>query len=124
MRIVSKTELQPVISVAKRRIAEVRDRYSINVDDPDYGEAFLFYLLFTNFSNLLDMTLADSETFHNRFYWFVQFALLYTAKHGADVGIEQQYFSLLDEAETVSGVDIELLYELRHDICGDRSFFG
>lgn len=62
-------------------------------------------------------TIDNELIFYNRYYWFVFFLKLYTAKHGYDAGLEQQAFQLLEESETMNiEVDWDLIVKIESDI--------
>jgi hypothetical protein len=84
------------------KLVEQRSQnFSVAADDPLYGAAFRYYLLFAEQSALGEMGLdglSDAEIFHNEYYWFLLFSRLHQIKHGYDAGLEQQAFNLLESA--------------------------
>jgi len=76
------------------------------LDDAEYGSAFLFYLLFSDPGMLSRVGLAglgEQRILYNRYYWFLMFSKLFVKRHGPDAGLEQQAFQLLEQAS--SGLD-------------------
>ena len=80
----------------KAKIPSLQQTYAIDTTDEAYGEPFLFYLLFTHWPSLLDLT--PAQAFYNRYYWFRYFMDAYQAKMGANPGLEQQQFQMLEQA--------------------------
>ena len=80
----------------KAKIPSLQQTYAIDTTDEAYGEPFSFYLLFTHWPSLLDLT--PAQAFYNRYYWFRYFMDAYQAKMGANPGLEQQQFQMLEQA--------------------------
>src|SRR4051794_25528742 len=72
------------------------------LEDEQCGRALRNYLLFTHWPSLINLEgaeLSPSDIFYNRYRWFLTLVKLYHAKHGADAGLDQQAFRLLEEAD-------------------------
>jgi hypothetical protein len=94
----------------KTAVAEYRQLYSVDVEDPDYGSAFTNYLLFVQNQSahkILGIELDHNARFYNAYYWFQSFVKLHTLKHGHDAGLEQQAFKMLEEADF--DLDLEII---------------
>ena len=73
--------------------------YSIDATHPLYGRAFLRFLLFQEWPELVaNLGLRECVLFYNRYYWARRFANAYQAVHGPDAGLEQEVFKILDNA--------------------------
>lgn len=85
---------------------ELQSRLSDSARTPVSGEedgpasvAMRYFLLFSQWPELLG-TVALAPTapalLYNRYYWFLRLKHLRTRQHGADAGMEQQAFQLLE----------------------------
>jgi hypothetical protein len=131
MKITSRKVLEAKLAEINSKIENSGLKYSVELDDDSGGNEFKFYLLFENWPSLLaDNGIAiDNELiFYNRYYRFSYFLKLYSAKHGYDVGLEQQAFRLLEDSETLNlEVDWDLITKIESDIknlCKSESGVG
>jgi protein-tyrosine phosphatase len=97
--------LDVFVEEVQAKIPSLQQTYAIDTTDEAYGKPFLFYLLFTHWPSLLDLT--PQQAFYNRYYWFRRFMGEYERVKGKDVGLEQQTSQMLEHAP--SDVDWELI---------------
>ncbi|WP_411069529.1 hypothetical protein [Streptomyces sp. cmx-4-25] len=73
---------------------------SIDVDNVSYGPVFRHYWLLTHMPSLIakEAALSDVALFWNHYFWFRRFTHFFSMSHGADVGLEQQLFQMLEQA--------------------------
>jgi hypothetical protein len=65
--------------------------------DPQAGRSLKYYLLLTEFPELVDdQGLSGEQVFWSRYYWFMRFARLRQATVGRDAGLEQQVYRILE----------------------------
>ena len=100
--------MEPIISRAALEAKEREIRSAVRAlgppsessdsDDPAFV-ALRFSLLFSD-KVLVEKVglglLTDEQLFYNKYYWFLRFVRLSTARNGYDAGLEQQVFKLLE----------------------------
>lgn len=103
-------------------------RYVVDIDNPIYGKAFSWYLLFYHWPDMFRSQLhriSDLEIFYNSYYWFQVFSRLYMRVHGNDAGLEQQAFKLLEHAgEIHENVDWTLVEQMDNEATDRASKLG
>src|SRR5262245_2487516 len=73
--------------------------YCVDATNAVYGRAFLRFLLFQEWPELVaDLHLTERALFYNRYLWARRVAKAYTGVHGSDAGIEQGVFKILEQA--------------------------
>ncbi len=85
--------------------------------DPQDRYAFLYYLLFTHWPELLGgktVEFTAEDLFYNRYYWFLRLTKQYQARHGTDAGFEQQACKMLETAEC--DLDLEVIQEIEEKV--------
>ncbi len=100
--LIPETRLRPLEGELRRRFAAVRGEFHDIGEDDRYEVALRFFLLFGRWSDLLsEITpeLTPTVQFYNRYYWFRRLKSLWTQRHGADAGMEQQALQLLEGAD-------------------------
>lgn len=90
------------------------------LDDPPCRYAFLYYLLFTHWPQLLNGMAAEISAeglFYNGYYWFQRLAREYQARYGFDAGFEQQAVKMVEAAPC--RVDDEVLVEIEQKVAAE-----
>lgn len=101
----SEAQLSPYDVEMLTRARSLSEARTVDIDNQRYGVAFVRYLLFTYWPELIlePGTDTDKRCLYNRYYWFQRFARAYCHQHGPDAGLDQQALQMLEH----SGVEID-----------------
>lgn len=95
-------------NLALERLWTTPTSFAIDATHPAYGRAFLRFLLFQEWPDLVaDLGLSECAFFYNRYLRARRFAKAYQTVHGRDAGLEQEVFRILESAP--SDVDWTIL---------------
>jgi hypothetical protein len=108
-------------------VREYGRHHGFSWDDPFYGEAFVYYTLFSDFELVERVGLFDMDEkgcLYNEFFWLSLFAALHMSRHGRDVGLEQQKFQIMERADHCEDIDWNVIADIldfaevkAHDSC-------
>jgi hypothetical protein len=121
VKIVPTDRLASIEQELNEKIGQLTEPYRKELlNDDSCGRAFRYYLLFTHWPSLIDPVgteLSRLDIFYNRYHWFLTFAMMYPVKHGADAGLDQQAFQLLENA--TDEVDWLVIHQIETRVVGD-----
>lgn len=88
---------------------------SVDIKHSAYGRPFLRYLLFQDWPKFIaDLNLSEEQLFYNRYFWARRFTKAYQAVNGADAGLEQQVFQILEQAP--QGPDWAIIESIENNV--------
>ncbi len=111
-QIIPESKLQALDAEIRTVIKGSVTSYSVNIDDADYGAAFIYYLFFAEHPSrcsILGGELSDVVLFYNKYYWFRRFMALYMRKHGYDASLEDQASDILATCDQFDDVDAAVI---------------
>lgn len=56
-----------------------------------------------------------SILYYNKYYWFLRFRHKFNEVNGYDAGIDQQAFKILEESETIPGLDVRIMQAIKEN---------
>lgn len=79
--------------------------------DDDYGSALCRFVLFREHPDRIRQTFSEETRFYNMFHWYSLFHKLYAAKHGRDLGMEDDLDQLVLKSAP-EGTDWNVVQEI------------
>lgn len=110
--------LEKLLSVRRELDARIARLSSLCVspDSSDVGDALAWSLLFEYWPDLLTgVSMNQEDIYYNRYFWFRRYATLKQARDGYDLGLEQQVFQLLEQADYKFEPDWALIEQLDNE---------
>lgn len=104
MELIKETEIQQLLG--DERLSEF---YPDDLDDLRSKECYARYSFLRRYLN--ETTCDQPRIYYSMYYWFIQFSKRYRERVGADAGIEQEGFKLLEEmdCQLEEGIDWSII---------------
>jgi hypothetical protein len=114
--IVAEAEIRPFLSDLRARMDSLGEwRPPLDVINHEvYGDAFLYYLGFKHWPEMLRPGISRVDAFYNEYYWFRTFKNL----HGTEPGLETMELDMLGSGAGEDEVDWDFVAEIHQTTNG------